>query len=364
MQRYIGLDAHASSCTLVVLIAAGKKVKELVVETHGEALVEAIRLVPGRRHLVLEEGTHSAWLHEILERHVQELVVVPVRRSKGQKSDSIDAQRLAEALRTGAIEQPIFKAPRKFAPSLVQIARSSARLRLPLRDLARGHRMLVRDVVRVQTRVKSVFRSRGVSCPGKTVYGRRQRDAWLAELPPSSQVLVSMLLAQYDALVEIRNQAERALLAECKQHAISKVLRTVPGLGPIRVARLLPVVVTPHRFRSKRQFWSYCGFGVVMRSSADWERRPGGGWERTGRPRSCGLNHRFNHGLKDVFKGAAQTVLTKHTDEALCAHYARLCAAGTKPNLAKLTIARKIAAITLAVWKNKEAYDSARLQAA
>jgi transposase len=349
MQRYIGLDAHASSCTLVVLTAAGKKVKELVVETHGEALVEAIRLVPGRRHLVLEEGTHSAWLHEILERHVQELVVVPVRRSKGQKSDSIDAQRLAEALRTGAIEQPVFKAPRQFAL---------------LRDLARGHYMLVRDVVRVQTRVKSVFRSRGVSCPGKTVYGRRQRDAWLAELPPSSQVLVSMLLAQYDALVGIRNQAERELLAECKQHAISEVLRTVPGLGPIRVARLLPVVVTPHRFRSKRQFWSYCGFGVVMRSSADWEQQLGGGWKRTGRPRSRGLNHRFNHGLKDVFKGAAQTVLTKHTDEALCAHYARLCAAGTKPNLAKLTIARKIAAITLAVWKNKEAYDSARLQAA
>jgi hypothetical protein len=30
---------------------------------------------------------------------------------------------------------------------------------------------------------------------------------------------------------------------------------------------------------------------------------------------------------------------------------------GTKPNLAKLTIARRIAAILLAVWKTGEEYD-------
>ncbi|WP_437972587.1 hypothetical protein WMF04_04965 [Sorangium sp. So ce260] len=31
--------------------------------------------------------------------------------------------------------------------------------------------------------------------------------------------------------------------------------------------------------------------------------------------------------------------------------------AGTKPNLAKLTLARKIAAIALSMWKSKEKYD-------
>ena len=33
---------------------------------------------------------------------------------------------------------------------------------------------------------------------------------------------------------------------------------------------------------------------------------------------------------------------------------------GTKPNLAKVTLARKIAAITLAMWKHKEVYDPAK----
>ena len=50
------------------------------------------------------------------------------------------------------------------------------------------------------------------------------------------------------------------------------MLKTCPGLGPIRTAELLPVVVTPYRFQSRSRFWAYCGLGVVMRSSSDWVR--------------------------------------------------------------------------------------------
>ena len=46
------------------------------VETNGQALVEAVRNIPGRVHLCLEEGTQSAWLYELLAPHVVEAVVV------------------------------------------------------------------------------------------------------------------------------------------------------------------------------------------------------------------------------------------------------------------------------------------------
>ncbi len=45
----------------------------------------------------------------------------------------------------------------------------------------------------------------------------------------------------------------------------SDVLKTCPGLGPIRTAELLPVVVTPYRFQSRSGFWAYCGLGVSSR---------------------------------------------------------------------------------------------------
>jgi hypothetical protein len=56
MQRYIGLDVNAASCTLAVISQAGKRLKDFPVETNGEALVEAVRRTPGEKHLVFEEG--------------------------------------------------------------------------------------------------------------------------------------------------------------------------------------------------------------------------------------------------------------------------------------------------------------------
>ncbi len=62
MERYVGVDAHARSCTLGVMSAGGRRLKQLLVETNGQALVEAVRGIGGRVHVCLEEGTQSAWL--------------------------------------------------------------------------------------------------------------------------------------------------------------------------------------------------------------------------------------------------------------------------------------------------------------
>ncbi len=57
MDRYIGLDAHASSCALGVLRPSGKRPGSHVVETNAKALIEVLHSIPGPRHLCLEEGT-------------------------------------------------------------------------------------------------------------------------------------------------------------------------------------------------------------------------------------------------------------------------------------------------------------------
>jgi len=82
MERYLGLDVHAASCTLAVVSESGKRLRDLVVETNGRALIEALRVIPGRKCLRVEGGTQSFWLYEILRPHVAELVVVGVGRSR------------------------------------------------------------------------------------------------------------------------------------------------------------------------------------------------------------------------------------------------------------------------------------------
>jgi transposase len=341
MDRYIGLDVHAASTTIAIVSASGKRLGSQVVETNGQALVEAIKLIPGRRHVCLEEGTQSAWLYELLSPQADEVVVAAVEDSRGQKNDERDAFGLAERLRTGAIRTRVCKEPGPFRT---------------LRELGRVYAMVVQDAVRVQNRIKSLYRSRGISVGGKTIYGAKGRQEGLAKLPQPMQQAARTLYAQYDAVSEVRAKAEKELRAEARRHPISRVLETCPGLGPIRVAQLLPIVVSPHRFRTKRQFWSYCGLGIVMRSSSDWVQDQDKHWRRVKVPQTRGLNRNHNPTLKCIFKGAATTVISQLDNEPLRQDYERLVAAGTKPTLAKLTLARKIAAIALSMWKSEEEY--------
>ena len=83
MERTIGMDVHAASCTLAVISEKGRKLKDFPVETNGQALVEAVRMIPGHKHLVFEEGLQSAWLYETLRPHVDELVVTGITTSRG-----------------------------------------------------------------------------------------------------------------------------------------------------------------------------------------------------------------------------------------------------------------------------------------
>jgi transposase len=342
MDKYIGLDVHSASCTLAVVGPKGNRLGAQVTETRGPALVEAICSIPGQRHLCMEEGTQSEWLYEILSPHVEDLVVTYLSERRGQKDDRRDAFALAEALRVGSIPTRVHKGLGRYRK---------------LRQLARAHRMVATDVARVRNRIKSLYRSRGVPTPGKRVYGIAERTQWLAKLDPATRAAAEVLYPQLDALVEVEATAQKDLVAESHRHPITRILETVPGLGKIRVAELVPIVITPHRFRTSRQFWSYCGLGIVMRSSSDWV-QANGRWFRSEVAKTRGLNRNHNRTLKWIFKGAATTVLTHGLP--LKDHYDRMCEAGTKPNLAKVTLARKIAAITLAMWKNEEVYDPRR----
>jgi transposase len=345
MERYIGIDVHAASCTLAVISQTGKRLKDFPVETNGQALVEAIRMIPGHKHLVFEEGLQSAWLYETLSPHVEELVVAGITESRGPKSDKRDAYGLAEKLRVGNLDKPVFKAPRQFTR---------------LRELSRIHMTLVGDVVRAQSRIKSLYRSRGVLVAGVDVYSPRRREAWQKQLCSSAQTRATRLYEHLDFLLEQKKQAEADLLREAKQHPIVRILETAPGFGPIRAARLVPVVITPHRFRTKRQFWSYCGLGIVTRSSSDWIQTADGSWIKTRVPQTRGLSRQHNRVLKSIFKGAATTLITQRNKDPMHARYERLLDGGTKPTLAKLSLARMIAATVLRMWKDEEAYDPDR----
>jgi transposase len=346
VDRYIGLDAHSSSCAVAVIGPSGKRLACHVVETNAKALVQILQSIPKDRHLCLEEGPLAGWLYEVLERHVQELVVTGVPQSRGPKSDKRDAFTLAERLRIGAIPTRVYKRRGTFTRLVY---------------LAKAYRALVLDSVRVQNRLKSLMRSRGVRVTGGTVYSTTGRAAYLEQLPAAVRPAADFFYRQYDHLGTLREEAQQEMIVEARKHAVFRYVRTCPGFGDVRTAQLLPIVVTPYRFPSQRDFRSYCGLAVITRTSSDWVRTRTGQWIKAPVQQTRGLNKNCNHVLKDIFKGAALTIVAQAGDEPLHQHYQSLLAGGTKPNLARLTIARQIAAIALALWRNKEVYDPKKL---
>ena len=57
MDRYIGLDSHASSCTLGVVGPSGKQLGSHVVETNARALIEVLRGIPKNRQYSVRHST-------------------------------------------------------------------------------------------------------------------------------------------------------------------------------------------------------------------------------------------------------------------------------------------------------------------
>lgn len=342
MERFIGLDAHLSSCVFAVRGPSGRKICTEIVETNAKSLMQFVRKVPSPRYLCLEEGTMSEWLYEVLGPCVDEVFVVVPQKKQGNKSDVQDALDLAEMVRVG--------------PTTTRVFKGCGRFRV-LRELSRVYTGLVEDMVRVKNRIKSRYRSRAVATSGN-VYHEKHREKWLDQLPHATRLATQTLYLQLDALLPIVDQARQELIQETRRHGITRTLETCPGMGQIRVAQAVATVVTPYRFRTKRQFWSYCGLGIVTRASSEWEKRDGR-WGRKKVQLTRGLNQNANHLLKNVFKGAAMTSINRDKPTPFREHYERLLE-HTSPNLARLTIARKIAATFLAMWKNEEAYDPKR----
>ena len=152
----------------------------------------------------------------------------------------------------------------------------------------------------------------------------------------------------------------RDLLLEAKKHWAWKLLRQIPGIGPIRAALIIVILQTPHRFRTKRQLWTYSGLGLETHDRAQYE-VVAGQLQRSKKPVTLrGLNKNHNHDLKDIFKGAAMRAIT--AAGPLKVFYESLLTKGRKPTMARLTLARKIAAITLIVWKKEVRFDANELK--
>jgi len=103
--KYIGMDVHKETISIAVMKGDGKLVMESIIETKASTIRQFIQGVRGDLHVTFEEGTWAAWLYDLLKPQVTELIVCVPRKNallkEGNKSDKVDARKLADLLRGG-----------------------------------------------------------------------------------------------------------------------------------------------------------------------------------------------------------------------------------------------------------------------
>jgi transposase len=344
--QYVGIDVHQATLVMAVLDEKGTMVMQSIVATQRKAIEQVLRGLSGRIWVAFEEGTQAQWLYEVVSPLVERVVVCNAREAQQgeNKSDRIDARALADKLRLNGLK-PVFH--------------NSADVGT-LKELVRIYESLVNDGTRSKLRLKAIFRGRAIPTPGDAVYRADEAGELLEQLNNQGRSFrAKTLLEQISKIEEIREQAYEAMVREAQRHRAYKILQTLPFFGPVRSAQLVAIIVTPFRFRTKRQLWTMAGLSVVIRSSADHLFVDGKLVRNKRTPMTRGLNRNHNRTLKNVFMSAAQDASCR--PGPLKTFFEAMLSRGIAPEMAKLTLARKIAAYTLRLWKKGETFDPTKL---
>src|SRR6202051_51621 len=205
--KYIGLDVHQATISVVVLDGTGHLVMESIIETKAATILQLLHGLSGSLHVTFEEGTCAAWLQDLLKPHVAKVVVCDPRKNAllkaGNKNDRIDARKLADLLRSGLLS-PVYHGENGIRT---------------LKELSRSYLAVTQDLTRVMGRLKALYRSWAIPCAGERVYSPRHRQKWLDQISePGVRRRAEFYYQQIDALRALHRAAKQEFLLANQQN--------------------------------------------------------------------------------------------------------------------------------------------------
>lgn len=334
----IGLDLHKRESQLCI--------------GHGDGRIEELRIATSRQRfsavlggrapaqVLLEASTESEWVARHLETLGHTVIVADpnfapmyATRSRRTKTDRRDARTLMEACRLGAY-RPAYR---------VSDARRHVRAELAVREA------LVRTRTRYIALAKALVRRDGLRVPASESHLVTRRIAAL-EL---SGALAAELQPLFTLLAPLNEQiaaADRRIAALTSTDPIVALLTTAPGIGPITGAAVVATVDDIARFASAHHFEAFLGIVPGERSSG--EKR------RVGRITKAG-NTRVRYLLVEA---GWRILRSKDAETAALRAWGLGIAARRGNRIAVVAVARRLAGILYAMWRDQRAYDATQLR--
>lgn len=334
----IGLDLHKRESQLCIL-AEGGTVQERRIVTSRERFTAVLGGYP-RARILIEASTESEWVAQHLESLGHEVIVADpnyapmyATRTRRVKTDKRDARTLAEALRIGAY----------------RLAHRVSAERRHIREELAVREALVRTRTRYISLAKALVRRDGLRVKGSEAESVARR---IAELD-LSDALATELMPLFQVLAPINEQIDAADLRIAKlskNDAEVALLTTAPSIGPVTASAVVATVDDIRRFNSAHQFEAFLGLVPGERSSG--EKR------RVGKITKAG-NSRVRYLLVEA---GWRIMRSKSEETAALRAWAPIIAARRGERIAVVALARRLAGILYAMWRDRSRYDAASLR--
>ena len=335
--EYGAIDLHTKESEIRIIDEAGAVVFERRIATTRTRLTDVFGSRTPLR-ILLESGTGSEWVAQHLEGLGHEVVVAdpnytPMygQRTRRIKTDRRDVAALAEANRLG-------------------IYRAAHRVSAPQRDVRR--RLRVREqLVHVRRQainlMRAQLRSEGVRVPTgatKTFVERFHASEASAAVRAAMAPLVELLAA----LAPLLGQAEQRTRRAAHADPIARRLMTAPGVGPVVALAFQATVDDVGRFATPGAVTSY--LGLVPREASSGERQRKGAITKTG-PRR----------MRVLLIQSAWHLWRSPAGSATLHAWARRLGDRRGRRIAVVALARRLARILWAMWRDDRDFEPARV---
>jgi len=332
----IGIDLHKRESQICILTADGELIERRIATTRGR-FTEVLGSRP-RARILLEASTESEWVARHLESLGHEVIVADpnyapmyATRSRRVKTDKRDARTLAEACRLGAYR----------AIHRVSDAQRHVRAELTVRDA------LVRTRTRYVAVIKARVRSEGLRLTQGDPEFTARKLAALTELPDSTRAELAPLVALLEPINRELKAADSRIAALVATDATVRLLTTAPAIGPVTAAAFVASLDDVTRFPSADHVTAYVGLVPSEHSSGERQRR--GRITKTGDAR-----------LRWLLVEAGWRILRSTSpDAAGLKAWGEGIAARRGKRVAVVALARKLAGILYAMWRDTRAYRAA-----
>lgn len=290
------------------------------------------------------EACREAWhVHDVLTANGHRVLIIDTTRVKrlgvgqhGRKTDRVDAEAIARAVEERRIPLAHVLSPHRRA----------------LREKLNVRRGLIETRASFITAIRGIVRARGEKLGASdTDYFRRNLAG--AKLTDAARAAVAPLAATLDALDEQLSRVESELEELAATEPTLANLTTAPGTNLVVAAVFVSVIDDAKRFTNAHRVESY--LGLVPR-----EKTTGGSDNRKlGAITKCG-----NPYVRAMLIQAAWCILRRRRAEDPLAIWGRLVAARRGKCIAVVALARRLAGILWAMWRDGLPYDARRLATA